>query len=160
MRRAFMGVGFMGVSLLLGCSSDETGKGSQVGQSMAGSGGNGGAAGSLMLFGDSGGGMGGGGMGGSAGGATAGNAGNGGSPNGGANHGGSAGSGTGGSKPAGMCKRVPSDDADCTDFVEMPSQAWGCDDRAAYSTLNGMKGNKCTSGQLVSGAAVGACCPP
>jgi hypothetical protein len=147
----------MGVGLLLGCSSDETGKGSQVGQSMAGSGGNGGAAGSLMLFGDSGGGVGGGGTGGN-GGATAGSAGT--ANSGGASHGGSAGSGTGGSKPAGTCKRVPSDDADCTDFVEMPSQAWGCDDRSAYVTLNGMKGNKCTSGQLVSGAAVGACCPP
>lgn len=160
MRRALSGVGWLGVSLLLACSSNETGKGSQVGQSMAGSSGSGGEAGGLTLVGISGAGMGGGGTAGTAGagGANGGaGSGSGGTTSAGSNPGGS---GSGGSKPAGMCKRAPGSDADCTDFFEMPSQAYSCDDRSAYFTLNDQHGGKCGNGNFVAGAPVGACCPP
>jgi hypothetical protein len=83
-----------------------------------------------------------------------------------ASHGGSNAGGSGGTKPAGMCKRSASSDADCSDFypgdAEEPArpQAYACDDTGAASTLSGAHGGKCASVSFVSGAKYGMCCPP
>ena len=169
-RTTWCGVGAILVGIVSGCSSDDTGPGSEIGQTKAGSGGTGGAAGSISL--DLPGGKGGGGGGGmsGAGGATGGSSGSGqgGSATAGTtSHAGTAsGGGSGGSKPAGMCKRVTGSDADCLDFypAEPPEparpQAYACDDTSAYVALNGTKGGKCASVSFVTGSRYGACCPP
>ena len=174
MRRATLfGVGAVLVSALCDCSGDDPAPGSKISQSKAGSGGTGGEAGSLNL-GISGGGTGGGGAGGT-GGASGGSSGGetqGGTPAGGtASHAGSSNGGSGGTKPMGMCKRATATDADCLDFYPATpatedepaqaakSQAYSCDDPAAYITLNGKHAGKCANVNFVAGAKYGACCP-
>lgn len=167
-RTIWCGVGAILAGVAAGCSSDDTGPGSEIEQTKAGTGGSGGSAGSLAL--DLPGGKGGGGAGGM-GGASAG-AGTGGSSQGGtgtagtaSQAGSSSGGGSGGAKPAGMCKRVTGSDADCLDFypAEPPDparpQAYACDDTSAFVTLNGTKGGKCASVNFVTGSRYGACCP-
>lgn len=161
-RRICLGVGALLVVGLCGCSSDDPAPGSEVAKGSAGNGGMGGLAGSLSLgveAGTGGGGMAGGGAGGVGGTGSLGGSGTGGLVSGGGSSSSSAGSG--GSKAQGTCKRVSGSDADCTEFAEEPSQAYACDDRASYTSLNGMHGNLCINlSGLVPGAAVGACCPP
>lgn len=169
MRRTICcGVGAILLGIAGGCSGEDTGPGSEVGQTKAGAGGSGGSAGSLAL--DLPGGKGGGGGAGGMGGAPAG-AGTGGSSQGGtgtagsATQAGSSSGGSGGAKPAGMCKRVTGSDADCLDFypAEPPDparpQAYACDDTSAFIALNGTKGGKCASVNFVTGSRYGACCP-
>lgn len=169
-RTTWCGVGAILVGIAGGCSGDDTGPGSEIGQTKAGSGGSGGNAGSISLDLPGGkGGLGGGGMGGAAG-ATAGGTTSGGTGTAGsasqAGTGNGAGTGSGGAKPAGMCKRVTGSDADCLDFypAEPPDparpQAYACDDAGAYVALNGTKGGKCASVSFVAGSRYGACCPP
>jgi hypothetical protein len=164
-RQTLFGVGAALLGVLGACNSYDTSPGSNVGQTKGGSGGSGGEAGSLSLgFGAGGSGGGGtGGTSGSGGVATSGGTQAGSSSGGVVNHAGTSagGGGNGGSAPAGTCKRVPANDADCTDFEETPSQAYACDDTGAYLTLNGMHASKCANVQgVVAGAKVGACCPP
>jgi len=164
----------LGASLVLsavwGCSGGDTGTGSSIAQTKGGSGGSGGEAGSLNL-GLGAGGTGGGGTAGAAGSAGTGVAGAAGSMSqggsisgsgsGGVSSGGvSSSGGSGGSKPAGMCKRVAGNDADCADFDPTTPQAYACDDPSVYSTLNGMQGGNCYSVNFVTGSKYGACCPP
>ena len=167
-RTIWCGVGAILVGIAGGCSSDDAGPGSEIGQSKAGSGGTGGNAGSISL--DLPGGRAGGGAGGMMGGAagsSAGTAQGGTATAGTASHAGtSSGGGSGGAKPAGMCKRVTGSDGDCLDFypAEPPDparpQAYACDDTSAVATLNGTKGGKCASVSFVTGSRYGACCPP
>jgi len=162
-KRTLFGVGAVAFGALGACNSYDTTPGSKVGQTQAGAGGSGGAAGSLSL-GLGAGGSGGGGTGGAsgAGGSVAGGGTQAGSSAGGVvNHAGGGSGGSAGSAPAGTCKRAPASDADCTDFEESPSQAYACDDAGAYFALNGMHAAKCANVQgVVTGAKVGACCPP
>lgn len=161
------------VSAAFGCS-DDTGTGSEIGQTKGGSAGSSGEAGALSLGLPGSGAGGGGGVAGgtpnTTGGSAAGTP-SGGSPAGGvASHAGSSSvGGSGGSKPAGMCKRAAGSDADCADFYpfdpEFPDdparpQAYACDDTGAYLSLNGAHANKCANVSFVTGAKYGACCPP
>jgi hypothetical protein len=170
-----LGVAAVLISAAAGCSSDDTGTGSKIGQtSGGGGGGSGGQAGSLSLgLPGSGAGSGGGGAGGASGGSAGGFA-FGGFTVGGSSAGGvpsqaGSNSGSGGSKPAGMCMRATGSDAACSDFYafdpEFPDdparpQAYACDDTGAYLTLNGAHAGKCASVNFVTGAKYGACCPP
>ncbi|HEX2877069.1 MAG TPA: hypothetical protein VHP33_37720 [Polyangiaceae bacterium] len=165
-RTTWCGVGAILVGIAGGCSGEDTGPGSEIEQTKAGSGGSGGSAGSISL--DLPGGKGGGGgMGGASAGSTAAGTSQGGTATAGtASHAGtSSGGGSGGAKPAGMCKRVAGSDADCLDFypAEPPDparpQAYACDDTGAFITLNGTKGGKCASVNFVTGSRYGACCP-
>ncbi len=169
-RLTWLGVGTVLVSALCGCSGDDPAPGSTISHPKGGSGGTGGEAGSLSL-GISGGGAAGGGTGGmsGAGGASSGSGGvehAGTSAGGAVSHSGSSSGGSGGSKPAGMCKRAASGDADCADFypAEPPDparpQAYACDDTGAFRTLNAAHGSKCASVNFVPGSKYGACCPP
>lgn len=172
MRQAtLMGVGLVLVTAAFGCG-DDTGTGSEIGQTKGGSAGSGGQAGSLSLGlpGSGAGSGGGGGAGGTTGGTGAGTA-SGGSSAGGVTTqaGTSSGGGSGGSQPAGTCKRATGSDPDCADFYafdpEFPEdparpQAYACDDTGAYLTLNRAHGSKCASVNFVAGAKYGACCPP
>jgi hypothetical protein len=167
--RALVGLGVTIGAFVVGCGGEEPGPGSKVEQESAGAGGMAGAAGGLALpslsgAGSGGGGAGGGGNGGAGGGgASAG----GGAPQAGSAAGGDtssagkSGGGTGGSSPAGTCKRVPASDADCAEFWEDDkTQAYACDDGAAYSALNGMHAGACGSLTGIPGGNRGACCPP
>ena len=164
-RTIWCGVGAILVGIAGGCSGDDTGPGSEIGQSKAGSGGTGGSAGSVSLDlpGGKGGGGAGGMTGGSAGATAAGTTSGGTGTAGTASH---AGTSSGGAKPAGMCKRVTGSDADCLDFypAEPPDparpQAYTCDDSGAYVALNGTKSGQCASVSFVPGSRYGACCPP
>jgi hypothetical protein len=163
-----LGVPAILISAAFGCSSNDTGTGSTIGQT-SGGGGSGGQAGSLSL-GLPGGGAGSGG--GGAGGASGGSAGGfmlGGSSAGGALNQAGSSPGSGGSKPAGMCMRATGSDAACADFYafdpEFPDeparpQAYACDDPGVFLTLNGAHAGKCASVNFVAGAKYGGCCPP
>jgi len=162
MRPMVTGVGAVVLGLLGGCSGNDPGPGSPVGQQSAGSGGNGGEAGTLDLGLE--GGKGGGGVGGAAsnGGTTSG--GTAGAAAGGTGAAGSSSGGgaSGGSKATGMCHRVTGSDPDCADFYseEGYSQAHACDDIGAASQLTQMHGGKCASVSFVAGAKYGECCAP
>jgi hypothetical protein len=148
-------------AFVVGCSGEEPGPGSKVEQEGAGSGGMSGEAGSLIIMGLSGAGSGGGGAGGGGAGGNGGAAQAGGGSGGDASSAGKSGGGTGGSKPAGVCKRVAASDADCVEFWEdAKTQAYACDDAAAYSALNSMHDGACGSLSGIPGGARGACCPP
>lgn len=165
--RALGWVAMMTMSLLAGCGDDEPAPGSEVEKGHAGAAGSGGSGGGLALpglggAGSGGGGAGGGGTGGAAGagGGGAAQGGSGGDANAGGKSGGGSG-GSGGSKPAGMCKRVASSDADCVDFwADDKTQAHVCDDAAAASMLNGTHAGKCASTSGIPGGKYGMCCPP
>jgi len=159
----FLGLGALLLLGTAGCGNDDPAPGSTI-VAMGGTGGDGGVAGNPLDLG-LGAGKGGGGAGG-IGGAGGGGGAAGSNAQGGAlgmagatNHAGAS-SGTGGSKAAGSCVRAPSSDSDCVEFDSDSPQAWSCTDRAAFSALDDMHGNKCINGNIVPGAAVSCCCPP